>query len=227
MTDLALQNHEPWRRLGIMGGTFDPIHHGHLVVAEEARDRFQLDRVVFVPNGEPPHKKPYAVSDREHRFNMCVLATGGNPFFAVSREEIDRPGVSYSVDTLRAFRDHLGPDVEMLFITGADAVLEIMTWYQPDAILQQCHIVAAHRTGFDLSRLGQALGPDRSARIKALAIPAMDVSSTDLRQRVAEGRSIGYLTPDPVVDYINKMGLYREADIDEAPKQSDGAHAHR
>lgn len=225
MTDLALQNHEAWRRVGIMGGTFDPIHHGHLVVAEEARDRFQLDRVVFVPNGEPPHKKPYSVSCGEHRFNMCVLGTGGNPYFAVSREEIGRPGVSYTADTLRTFRARLGPDVEMFFITGADAVLEIMTWYQPDAILEECQIVAAHRPGFDLSLLGQALGPDRMTRILALAIPAMDVSSTDLRRRVCEGRSLGYLTPDSVVDYISKMGLYHDADIIEARSQ-DQAHAH-
>jgi len=227
MTDLALQNPEAWRRVGIMGGTFDPIHHGHLVVAEEARDRFQLDRVVFVPNGEPPHKKPYDVSDGGHRFNMCVLATGGNPYFAVSREEIERPGVSYTVDTLRAFRARLGPVVEMFFITGADAVLEIMTWHQPDVILGECQIVAAHRPGFDLSLLGQALGPDRMARVQALAIPAMDVSSTDLRHRVAEGRSIGYLTPDSVVDYISKMGLYHDADTIERSAQGGQAHASR
>lgn len=206
--DLALQNGQVWRRIGLMGGTFDPIHHGHLVVAEEARERFGLERVIFVPNRQPPHKKDYQVTDAEHRYNMCLLATADNPHFTVSREEIDRPGPSYTIDTIRAFRAQLGPETELYFITGADAVLEILTWRSPDAILSECHVVAAHRPGFDLSRLEPVLGRERAHKVQALAIPALDISSTDIRRRVAEGRSIRYLTPQAVEGYIHKMGLY-------------------
>lgn len=192
-----------------MGGTFDPIHLGHLVVAEEARARFELERVIFVPNRQPPHKKDYQVTDAEHRYAMCLLATASNPFFEVSREELERPGPSYTVDTLRAFRARLGADAELYFITGADAVLEIMTWREPEAILAEAHVVAVHRPGFDLSRLAAVVGAERAARIRTMPMPGLEISSTDLRRRVAEGKSIRHLTADAVVDYIYKMGLYR------------------
>lgn len=207
--DLALENGRKWRRLGLMGGTFDPIHVGHLVVAEEARERFGLDRVLFVPNRQPPHKQGRKVTAAEHRYVMCVLATADNPAFAVSRLEIDREGPSYTIDTIRALRAQLGPDVELYFITGADAVLEILTWRLPDAILGECHVVAAHRPGFDLARLEPVLGGDRARRVQAMALPALDISSTDIRLRVAEGRSVRYLTVPAVEGYLGKMGLYR------------------
>jgi len=196
-------------RLGLMGGTFDPIHLGHLVVAEEAREQFRLDRVVFVPNRQPPHKKDYQVTEAEHRYAMCVLATASNPFFEVSREELERPGPSYTVDTIRAFRARVGPNTELYFITGADAVLEIMSWREPDVILGEAHLVAVHRPGFDLGRLAAVVGAERAARILTMPMPGIEISSTELRRRVAEGRSIRHLTADAVVDYINKMSLYR------------------
>lgn len=192
-----------------MGGTFDPIHLGHLVVAEEARARFELERVIFVPNGQPPHKKDYRVTDAEHRYAMCLLATASNPFFEVSREELERPGPSYTIDTLRAFRARLGADAQLYFITGADAVLEIMRWREPEAILAQAHVVAVHRPGFDLSHLAAVVGAERAARILTMPTPGLEISSTELRRRVAEGKSIRHLTTDAVVDYIHKMGLYR------------------
>ncbi len=195
-------------KLGIMGGTFDPIHFGHLFVAEQARQRLGLDKVIFVPNGQPPHKKLYQVSDAEHRYAMCVLACADNPHFEVSRIEIDRPGPSYTIDTIREFRRAYGPHVELYFITGADAVLEILTWRQPDDILREAHVVAAHRPGFDLSRIDEVLGPERSSRVRAMAVPALDISSTDIRRRVAAGLSIRYLTPEPVRQYIYRHRLY-------------------
>lgn len=192
-----------------MGGTFDPIHLGHLVVAEEARTRFELERVIFVPNRQPPHKKDYQVTDAEHRYAMCLLATASNPFFEVSREELERPGPSYTIDTIRAFRARFGSNVELFFITGADAVLEIMTWREPEALLSEARVVAVHRPGFDLSRLSAVMEKEQAAKILTMPMPGLEISSTDLRRRVAEGRSISYLTPDAVADYIGKMGLYR------------------
>ncbi|MCX7598823.1 MAG: nicotinate-nucleotide adenylyltransferase [Armatimonadetes bacterium] len=203
------QNLSQRKRLGLMGGTFDPIHVGHLVVAEEARTRFDLERVIFVPNNQPPHKKAYQVAQAEHRYAMCLLATASNPFFEVSREELERPGPSYTIDTIRAFRARLGSEVELYFITGADAVLEIMTWREPEAILAEAHVVAVHRPGFDLQRLSAAIGPEQGARILTMPMPGLEISSTDLRRRVAAGESIRYLTPEAVVDYIYKTGLYR------------------
>ncbi len=135
-----------------MGGTFDPIHYGHLIAAEEARYRFQLARVVFVPCGQPPHKKPYAVTPAEHRYAMTLLATASNPHFIVSRIEIDRPGPSYSVDTVRLLRQQL-PDAELFFITGADAVLEILTWKDSDELIGLCRFIAVTRPGYDLRQL--------------------------------------------------------------------------
>jgi nicotinate-nucleotide adenylyltransferase len=205
---LDLLRSKGWRRLGLMGGTFDPIHHGHLAAAEECREALGLEHVVFVPNRQPPHKKSYPVTDAEHRYNMCVLATASNAYFSVSRVELSRPGPSYTVDTLRTFRAALGEEVELFFITGADAVLEILSWRAPDAILQECWLVAVHRPGFDLRRLEGVLGAERAARIITVAMPGLDISSTELRRRVAAGRSIKYLTPEPVEAYIHKLGLY-------------------
>ncbi|MCD6352493.1 MAG: nicotinate-nucleotide adenylyltransferase [Armatimonadetes bacterium] len=210
--DLALDNGAKWSKVGLMGGTFDPIHLGHLVVAEEARERFGLDRVVFVPNGQPPHKEGRRITAAEHRYNMCLLATAENPFFTVSRTEIDRDGPCYTIDTLRLFRAQLGPEAEIYFITGADAVLDLPNWREPDAILSECHVVAAHRPGFDLACLVPALGEERARKVQEMALPALDISSTRIRARVAEGRSVRYLVPPAVEGYIAKMGLYRAAE---------------
>ena len=199
------------RRIGLMGGTFDPIHYGHLVTAEEVRGQFALERVVFVPSGQPPHKAPEGVTPAEHRYVMTVLATTSNPHFDVSRVDIDRPGPSYTVDTLTAARELYGPDTELYFITGADALLEILTWKSPERLLSLCRFVAATRPGYPLERVelvaGELFRRYRS-RVLVVPVPAVAISSSDIRDRVRAGRSIRYLVPEPVAEYIYKHRLY-------------------
>lgn len=197
------------RRVAIMGGTFDPIHFGHLAVAEEVRERFGIQTVIFIPSGQPPHKKSYAVSPAEDRYRMTALAVNSNPHFVASRIEVDRPGLTFTVDTLRELREWFGPQTEIYFITGADAVLEILSWREPEAILRESRLVAVHRPGYDLGHLAETLGPERAARVELLATRELDISSTELRERVALGRSIRYLTPAPVIAYIERCRLYR------------------
>ncbi len=192
-----------------MGGTFDPIHYGHLIAAEEARSRFKLDEVVFIPCGQPAHKKPYAVTPAEDRYAMVVLAIASNPWFTVSRLEVDRPGPSYAIDTIRQLKEQLGPEAEVFFITGADAILEIATWHDNGSLLRECQFIAAPRPGSDLRRLEEALGRERAALVQTLHLPCVEISSTDIRARVAAGDSIRYLTPEPVESYIVKRHLYR------------------
>lgn len=200
------------RRIGLMGGTFDPIHVGHLVTAEEVRGQFDLDRVVFIPSGQPPHKPPDQVTGAEHRYLMTVLATMGNPHFHVSRLDIDRPGPSYTVDTVAAARQLFGSDVELFFITGADALLEILTWKSPERLLSMCRFVAATRPGYPVERMELQAGElfrRFQSRVQVVAVPAMAISSSDIRERVRSGRSIRYLVPEAVAQYIYKYGLYR------------------
>jgi len=198
------------QRLGIMGGTFDPIHYGHLLMAEEARQAFALDEVVFVPNGRPAHKKAYLVSSPGDRYAMTRLATASNPRFSASRMEIDRAGVSYTIDTLREFRA-LYPNLEeQYFVTGADAVLEILTWHEYDHLVSECRFIAVTRPGFVLEQLSEIISAEFLSRVSFLPIPGLEISSTDIRQRVHEGRSIKYLTPEPVEAYIEQHGLYRQ-----------------
>jgi nicotinate-nucleotide adenylyltransferase len=193
--------------LGVMGGTFDPIHLGHLLAAEEARQRFHIERVVFIPNREPPHKRDYAVTSPEHRYAMTVLATAGNPHFEASRMEIDRPGPSYTVDTMRAFREELGAEARLYFITGADAIIETVTWRRPEEIAALCEFVAVTRPGYPLERLSEAeLAP--GTRIHVLHMPGLEISSTEIRRRVAAGESVRYLVPPPVARYIETNRLY-------------------
>jgi nicotinate-nucleotide adenylyltransferase len=194
--------------VGIMGGTFDPIHYGHLVAAEEARLQLELARVIFVPNGHPPHKKDYDVTAAERRHEMVFLATAGNPGFETSRVELDREGPSYSVDTLAEFRRRFGADTRLYFITGADAVLELLTWHEPHRLVEMCEIIAVIRPGYDLRRLEGALGADLMARCRVLAIPGVDISSTGLRRRAAGGESLRYFTPPAVEQYIEAHRLY-------------------
>jgi nicotinate-nucleotide adenylyltransferase len=196
-------------RVAVLGGTFDPIHHGHLFAAEEVAARLGLPRVIFMPCGQPPHKTRGDLSPAADRHEMAVLATASNPRFEVSRLEIERDGPSYTIDTLSALRRTLGQAAEVYFIAGADAVLEIMTWKQPDAVLAECRMVAVHRPGYDLAQLATVLGPERAARIQPVAVHTLDISATDLRRRVREGRSLRYLTPEPVIEYIAQRGLYR------------------
>jgi nicotinate-nucleotide adenylyltransferase len=195
------------RRLGIMGGTFDPIHHGHLVTAEEAVVQFQLDTVVFVPTGQPWMKADREVSPAEARYLMTVVATASNPRFTVSRIEIDRDGPTYAVETLRRLAaEH--PDAELYFITGADAILEIVEWKDPDEALSLAHFIAATRPGHDLSRL-EAAAAAHAPRVTVMKIPALAISSSDIRARVREGRAIRYLLPEGVKSFIEKAALYR------------------
>ena len=193
-----------------MGGTFDPIHYGHLAVAEEAVAVFELDRVLFVPCGQPPHKKDYPVTPAEHRYAMTLLATAGNPRFFVAREEIDRPGPSYAVDTLREFRRQLGKEARFYFITGADAVREILTWRKPDSLVELGDFIAAARPGYPLADLERAIG-DLAEHVHSLPVPGMAISSTELRVRVQRQQPIRYFTPACVASYIAKHKLYRTA----------------
>jgi nicotinate-nucleotide adenylyltransferase len=196
------------RRIGVMGGTFDPIHLGHLVAAEEARWQFGLDRVVFVPAGRP-WQKPVGVTPPEDRYRMTVIATASNPAFTVSRLEIDHPGPAYTVDTLRRLRAELEDGTRMYFIIGADAVLQLLTWKEPDQVLSQAEFIAATRPGFDLDRLVSQV-PGAADRIHRMEIPALAISASDIRARVARGAPIHYLVPDGVARYIHKHGLYRD-----------------
>ncbi|MDI6894123.1 MAG: nicotinate-nucleotide adenylyltransferase [Bacillota bacterium] len=197
--------------IGIMGGTFDPIHLGHLVTAETARQAFHLRKVIFVPAGRPPHKEGQPITEAEHRYMMTVLATVSNPDFCVDRVEIDQPGPSYSVDTVALFGERY-PDSNLYFITGADAVLEICSWRNCHRLLSMCRVVAATRPGYDLaglSRLADMVGEELFCRIVPLGVPALAISSSDLRRQVTQGRSIRYLVPRAVEEYIQKHGLYR------------------
>ncbi len=196
---------------GMMGGTFDPIHIGHLVTAEEARQQFNLDHVVFIPSGIPPHKPSAQVSAAEHRYLMTSLAVMSNPFFTVSRVEIDRPAPCYTIDTVREFSKAESPDTALFFITGADAILEILTWKDYNVLLDLCTFIAVTRPGYSLERFRDTIGPICPAaleKVHFLEIPALAISSTYIRERVARGRTIKYLTPEPVEQYIKKHGLY-------------------
>ena len=194
------------RRVGIMGGTFDPIHYGHLVCAEEAFFQFDLSEIVFIPAGSPWQKK--AVTGAEERFEMTVLATAGNPHFSVSRLEIDRPGPTYTADTLRLLNEQYGEAAELYFISGADAVLRILTWNDPKTVLGAARFIAATRPHFDLSSLP---GTGLQDRVSFMEIPSLGISSTDIRNRVRDGRPFRYLVPPAVAEFIAERGLYRQA----------------
>jgi nicotinate-nucleotide adenylyltransferase len=197
------------RRLGVMGGTFDPIHHGHLTTAEEAVMQFGLDQVVFVPTGHPWMKEHTDVTPSEHRYLMTVIATASNPRFTVSRVEIDREGRTYTVETLRTLAEQQA-DAELFFITGADAMLEIFHyWKDPEEVLDLAHFIAATRPGYDIAAF-QAEAPTRNPRVSVMNIPALAISSTEIRARVRDGRPIRYLVPEGVKSYVEKEGLYRE-----------------
>jgi nicotinate-nucleotide adenylyltransferase len=199
------------KRYGIMGGTFDPIHYGHLVAAEEARAVLDLEHVFFVPSGRPPHKRKRPITKAEHRYLMTVLATATNPAFKVSRIDIDRPGYSYTVDTIASFREKLGPDSDLCFITGADAIMEILSWKDVDSLFASCFLIAATRPGYDLSQLRCQFGKmwqRYKNRIKILEVPALAISSSEIRRRVSADEPIRYLLPEGVASYIYKHGLY-------------------
>jgi nicotinate-nucleotide adenylyltransferase len=199
------------KRLGVMGGTFDPIHHGHLVTAEMALWQFELDEVVFVPAGQPWMKEDQEVSDAEHRYLMTVIATSSNPRFTVSRIEIERQGPTYTVETLQQLRREAEEPIDLFFITGADAMLEILHWKDPGEVLAGANFIAATRPGYDLARF-QKEAPTSHPKVSVMDIPALAISSTDIRRRVRQGEPIRYLVPEGVQTYIQKARLYRIAD---------------
>jgi nicotinate-nucleotide adenylyltransferase len=192
-------------RLGVMGGTFDPIHHGHLVAASEVAHYFSLDEVIFVPTGRPWQKNDRIVSPAEDRYLMTVIATASNPRFSVSRVDIDRPGETYTIDTLRDLHAQRGPDAEFYFITGADALARMISWRDADELFKLAHFVGCTRPGHQLSMSNLPNG-----RVRLVEIPALAISSTECRARVRSGQPIWYLVPDGIVQYISKRRLYCE-----------------
>jgi nicotinate-nucleotide adenylyltransferase len=191
------------RRIGVMGGTFDPIHHGHLVAASEVASRFALDEVVFVPTGEPWQKSKDPVSPAEDRYLMTVIATASNPRFSVSRVDIDRSGPTYTIDTLTDLRDRFGPKAELFFITGADALEAILGWHRSAELFTLAHFIGVTRPGHYLSDRGFPEGA-----VSLVEVPALAISSTDCRSRVRAGEPVWYLVSDGVVQYISKRNLY-------------------
>ncbi|GAC57221.1 nicotinate-nucleotide adenylyltransferase [Gordonia hirsuta DSM 44140 = NBRC 16056] len=205
------------RRIGIMGGTFDPIHNGHLVAASEVAHRFGLDEVIFVPTGRPWQKEESqqghraAVTSAEHRYLMAVIATASNPRFTVSRVDVDREGVTYTVDTLRDLRK-VYPDDELFFITGADALENILTWHNWKESFELANFIGVSRPGYalDATHLAEHLKTKPDHALQMMEIPALAISSTDCRERASSDRPIWYLVPDGVVQYVSKHGLYRK-----------------
>lgn len=199
------------RRIGILGGTFDPIHVGHLMTAEAVRDEFGLDKVIFVPAAVPPHKMDQQVTEARHRYLMTVLATNSNPHFDVSPIEMDRPGPSYTIDTIYELKRQYGENTDLFFITGADAIAEIPTWDRIEELLGLCQFIAAARPGFlpNVDNIREYFGELGSARIHRLETPELEISSTNIRDRVERGFSIKYIVPSTVENYIYKEGLYK------------------
>lgn len=209
-----------------MGGTFDPIHHGHLVAASEVADLFELDEVLFVPTGEPWQKHHRDVTAAEDRYLMTVIATASNPRFGVSRVDIDRPGPTYTRDTLRDLKA-MHPDAELYFITGADALASILSWQDWEKMFSLAKFIGVSRPGYELDgdRIIAALKEQPADALKLVEVPALAISSSDCRERAAKGRPIWYLVPDGVVQYVSKRNLYTTGDLaaKEATAMSAGA----
>lgn len=192
-------------RLGVMGGTFDPVHHGHLVAASEVASLFGLDEVVFVPTGAPWQKSDRKISPAEDRYLMTVIATASNPRFSVSRVDIDRDGPTFTIDTLRDLKAERGADTDFFFITGADVLEQIFSWRDAEELFELAHFIGVTRPGHNLADPGLPPG-----RVSLVEVPAMAISSTGCRERVRHGEPVWYLVPDGIVQYINKRGLYRD-----------------
>lgn len=196
-------------RLGIYGGTFDPVHYGHLLLAEQCREQLRLDEVWFMPAAVPPHKQDVSVSSGHDRLTMLQLATAGHPALHVSDRELRRGGTSYTVETLTELRAE-DPDRELYLLIGGDSLVELPTWREPGRILELAIVVAVNRGRAvpDLAAVQNSLGADAAGRIVLVSMPAIDLSATDLRQRAADGRSLRYMTPRAVEEYIRQRGLY-------------------
>jgi nicotinate-nucleotide adenylyltransferase len=204
------------QRLGVMGGTFDPVHHGHLVAASEVATLYELTEVVFVPTGQPWQKTTRNVTPPEDRYLMTVLATASNPQFSVSRVDVDREGMTYTIDTLRELHA-ARPGVELFFITGADALAQIFGWHSPAELFELAHFVGVTRPGYTLE-MDDRFPP---GAVSLLEVPALTISSSDCRERVRRGAPIWYLVPDTVVRYVDKRGLYRDDSAVDAVGRAD------
>jgi len=202
-------------KVGILGGTFDPIHLGHLIIAEEARVRLGLEEVLFIPTGQPWMKGGQPISPSQHRMNMVRLAVASNPFFKVCSMEMERPGPSYTVETLEELRRHRGPGHEFFFILGLDSLKEFHRWKDPAGILERCTLVALRRPGYEKVALAhlEEVRPDALARVVFLDAPLIEISGTEIRRRVASGVSIRYWVPREVEEYIYHNGLYRNTEV--------------
>jgi nicotinate-nucleotide adenylyltransferase len=196
-------------RIGVIGGTFDPPHLGHLIVAQETHLRLDLERVVFVPAGQPPHKRNQAITDADHRVAMVELAIAGDTRFALSRVDVERPGPCYSVDTVRLLHEAWGEDAAIHFIIGSDSLRDLPKWYQPQRLLRMCQVIAVDRPGYptDLAKIDRDL-PGVAGLIERIEIPTVDISSTQIRERVTNGWPIRYLVRDPVARYVQEHHLY-------------------
>jgi len=200
-------------RLGIYGGTFDPVHYGHLLLAEQCREQCALDEVWFVPAGQPPHKEAMGITRAEARIDMLDFALAGMPEFVVSRMEVEREGPSYTVDTLQALVDE-DDSCELFLLIGADSLSDLSRWREPQRILELATVVAVNRGPFDEQQLRDevaCLGEDAMDRIRLVEMPGIDISASDIRRRVREGRSVRFLTPRPVAHFIAEQGLYRDS----------------
>lgn len=203
------------RRIGISGGTFDPVHYGHLVIAEEAREAFRLEKILFIPSGNPPHKAGRDVTPARHRYEMVRRAVRDNPYFEVSGIEINREGSSYTMDTLRELRGVYGENTDFYFIIGADIIPELTTWKYFEQVFGMCEFIAALRPGYNKDALikeVEYLENNYRARIHIFGSLLIGVSSTMVRERVRKGRTIKYLVPGSVEEYIREKGLYRYRD---------------
>ena len=206
LTNIQMTKSPLYKRIGIMGGTFDPIHYGHLVTAEAALHKFDLDIVYFVPSGNPPHKRNRRVSPALDRLMLTILATVTNPKFIVSEIEIQRKGFSYTIDTVREFQK-MHPEAEIFFITGADAIMEIVSWMDADKLIETCQFIGATRPGYNLN---EKMPEYLRRKVNLIEVPALSISSTDIRNRVKKGEPIHYLLPETVEMYIRKNRLYLE-----------------
>lgn len=198
-------------KIGLMGGSFDPIHNGHLVLAEQVRTRFQMDKIIFIPSGNPPHKE--AVASKDHRYNMAALAIEDNAFFELSRIELDHEDKTYTINTVRRLKDEYGDETEVFFITGADAIIDLPTWKEFDTLLGMCKFIGSTRPGIENVELREkidSLVKNHKADITVTEVPALAISSTDIRRRVKYNLSIKYLLPAKTEAYIYKHNLYSD-----------------
>lgn len=199
-------------RIGIMGGTFDPIHYGHLVLAEYIKCEFVLDKIVFIPTGIPPHKIGLKISSNDDRYEMTSLAIASNPDFEISDIEMNSKEISYTINTLRKLKSQMDPETELFFITGADAIFDLEFWKDVDLLLASFHIIAGTRPGHKNRELDQRitmLNEKYHSDIQMVEIPDIAVSSTDIRNRVREGKTVKYLVPESIEKFIIEHGLYK------------------